>query len=237
MSISVAFSRRGFFRGLACGCLAAGAVTSSTVAFAADSAATASPSARDALARLKTGNAAFVEGGACIPAGGPKQISKLATGQAPFAVVVGCSDSRTPPEHLFDASLGELFVVRVAGNTVDDAALGSIEYGVAVLGAPLVLVLGHSGCGAVEAGVNMVTKKTLYPGSIGTMIEPILPAVLKAQGMPGDIVANSVRTNVQMVLAHIAQGSVMVSGAEKAGKVQLVGGVYDLATGKVDFLG
>ncbi|MCJ8143239.1 carbonic anhydrase [Ancylobacter sp. A5.8] len=234
MPASEMLSRRNLFRTLACGCLAAG--VGIPTAFAAEPEAKTTLGGDEALARLKSGNEAFVKGGACVPVGGAERISALAAGQAPFAVVVACSDSRTPPEHLFDASLGQLFVVRVAGNTVDQSALGSIEYGVAVLGAPLVLVLGHSSCGAVQAGVKMVTEKAEFPGAISAMVEPILPAVLKAQTMSGDLVTNAIRSNVEFVLRSVATGSTLVSDARKAGKVRLAGGVYDLKTGVVDFL-
>ncbi|ADH88670.1 carbonic anhydrase [Ancylobacter novellus DSM 506] len=235
MPNAILASRRGVFAALACGCAAAAGLGRGS-AFAASPAASTSVSADEALSRLKSGNAAFVGGESCTPAGGHGHIAPLAAGQAPFAVVVGCSDSRTPPEHLFDGKLGELFIVRVAGNTVDHTALGSIEYGVAVLGAPLVLVLGHSGCGAVEAATKVVTKGATYPGSIGQMVEPIVPAVRKAQGMKGDLMANAVRTNVELVLEQIAAASPLVAQARDAGKVRLAGAVYDLASGKVAFL-
>ncbi|MBB3771221.1 carbonic anhydrase [Angulomicrobium tetraedrale] len=241
MAMSGLLSRRNLLHAAACGCAAAAAGVGATLAggsgaFAATYAEKTTLTATQALDRLKAGNAAFVKGGACVPVGGPEAIARLASGQAPFAVVVACSDSRTPPEHLFDARLGELFVIRVAGNTVDDTALGSIEYGVVVLGAPLVLVLGHSECGAVAAAVSMVTEKARFPGSISTMVEPILPAVLRAQGTTGDLVANAVRENVELVLDHVGQASVLISDAVRAGKARLAGGVYDLKTGEVGFL-
>ena len=103
---------------------------------------------------------------------------EIARGQTPFATLVSCSDSRVPPELLFGRGLGELFIVRNAGNTVDTAALGTIEYGVAALGVPLIVVMGHEKCGAVDAAVKVVTENATFPGSIGRMVEPIVPAVL-----------------------------------------------------------
>lgn len=236
MITSGSLSRRSLFGALACGCAAVGVGLHAPAAVAASYMAKTTLSADEALARLKEGNAAFVKGGACTPVGGPTRIGELAGGQAPFAVIVGCSDSRTPPEHIFGGGLGELFIIRVAGNTADLSALGSIEYGVAVLGAPLVLVLGHSNCGAVEAAISIVRDQTVYPGAIDSMVQPILPAVLRAQRGSGDLVAASVKANVEDVLAGIASSSTMLAQARDAGKLRLVGGVYDLATGQVDFL-
>jgi carbonic anhydrase len=135
---------------------------------------------------------------------------EIARGQAPFAVLVSCSDSRVPPELLFDTGLGELFIIRNAGNTVDTAALGSIQYGVLVLGAPLVVVLGHERCGAVDAALQVVDKNATFPGSIGPMIEPIIPAVLKAKsgGAKGDeLLDAAVRENVRRVVTAFAPQS------------------------------
>src|SRR4051794_30174163 len=114
-------SRRGFFHTLACGCVALPAGFVVAPVHAASGSKT-DLTADQALARLKEGNVAFVNGGACVPTGGPARVAELSNGQAPFAVIIGCSDSRTPPEHLFGGGLGELFVVRVAGNTVDPSA-------------------------------------------------------------------------------------------------------------------
>src|SRR5215211_6719194 len=119
-------SRRALFHTLACGCAALPAGFVAAPLHAASGSKT-ELTADQALARLKEGNDAFVKGGACVPTGGPSRVAELSKGQAPFAVIIGCSDSRTPPEHLFSRGLGELFVVRVAGNTVDPSALGSIE--------------------------------------------------------------------------------------------------------------
>lgn len=228
-------SRRGFFRGLACGCAALPAGFLAQPVHAQYGAKTAY-SADQALAMLKEGNAAFVKGGSCVPAGGPTRIAELARGQAPFAAVVTCADSRTPPEHLFGRGLGELFVVRVAGNTVDTSALGSLEFSVAVLGSPLVVVLGHSRCGAVEAATKIVTEDAKFPGSIGKMVEPIVPAVRRAQKAGGNLLDSSIRENVKGVSESLTGASTMLADAQRGGKVKIVGGVYDLESGRVDFL-
>ncbi|MBS7546004.1 carbonic anhydrase [Ancylobacter oerskovii] len=236
MSFSPVLSRRNLFGTLACGCAAAAVGFGSSPVLAASGVARTELSADAALAKLKEGNAAFVAGGACTPAGGTAHISPLAVGQAPFAVVIGCSDSRTPPELVFNTGLGELFIIRVAGNTVDASAIGSIEYGVSVLGAPLVLVMGHSQCGAVQAAIQMATEGTHFPGSIDDLVQPILPAVLRSRHDGHYLVADAVRANVEDVTARIAAASPVVAQAVAAKKVRVVGSVYDLASGKVDFL-
>ncbi|MDR6954325.1 carbonic anhydrase [Ancylobacter sp. 3268] len=235
MTLSSVVSRRNLFGTLACGCVAATGLRPSPARAAAPIAKT-SLSADEALARLKAGNAAFVAGGACTPAGGPVPISTLSAGQAPFAVVLGCSDSRTPPEHVFTTGLGELFIIRVAGNTADATAIGSIEYAVAVLGAPLVVVMGHSQCGAVEAAVDMVAAGTRFPGFIGDMVQPIVPAVLRARREGHTELVDVVRANVGEVSDHIAAASEIVAAAIASKNLRVVGGVYDLSSGKVDFL-
>lgn len=234
--MSTTSSRRAFFRTLACGCLAASAGLFPHASWATDPKARTAMTAEEALASLKDGNAAFVNAGACAPTGGAARLAELARGQAPFAVIVSCSDSRTPPEVLFNKSLGELFVIRVAGGVVDRSALGSIEYGVAVLGAPLVLVLGHSQCGAVEAAARVVTDNARFPGAIGELIAPIVPAVLKARSQGGDLLAASIDENVRRVTAQIVEQSPLVAAPVKSGKASVVGGIYDLATGKVAFM-
>lgn len=227
-------SRRRLFGTIACGCAALPATMfGAPQAFARMPKTDLGPDA--ALAKLREGNAAFVKGGACAPAGGAR-IGPLAAGQAPFAVIVGCSDSRVPPEHVFDAGLGELFTVRVAGNTVDRSALGSVEYAVVALGAPLIVVLGHGACGAVEAAVKIATQKASYPGAIGDMVKPIVPAVLKAKSAKGDLMANSIHANVVETVGHLRRSGTTLGEPLQAGKLKVVGGVYDLATGAVDFV-
>jgi carbonic anhydrase len=162
---------------------------------------------------------------------------EIAKGQTPFAVLVSCSDSRVGPEQLFGRGLGELFIVRNAGNTAASTqAMGSIEYAVAELGVPLVVVLGHERCGAVAAAASVVTQNTNFPGSIGRMVEPIIPAVLASRGQPGDMVENAVRQNVRMVVSQLRTSSEpMLLNPIKAGRLMVVGAYYDLDTGAVDF--
>lgn len=196
-------------------------------------------SASEALATLRDGNRRYV---ADLPVRADMSRTRrlaLARGQGPFAVLVGCSDSRVGPEQLFGAGLGELFIVRTAGNYVDTAGLGSIEYAVAVLGVPLIVVMGHERCGAVSAAVDVITKNTQFPGSIGSMLEPILPAVVHARTnlkAGEDLIDASIRANVVRVAHRLrATSEPLLLDPIKAGRVKVVGATYDLDTGAVDF--
>jgi carbonic anhydrase len=137
---------------------------------------------------------------------------------------------------LFGRGLGELFIIRNAGNTVDTVALGSVEYAVGVLKTPLVVVMGHERCGAVAAAAQVVTENATFPGQIGRMIEPIIPAVLQARGQPGDLVDNAVRANVRRVVEYLRkQTDPLMQEPLRAGRLKVVGAYYDLDTGAVDF--
>lgn len=189
-----------------------------------------------ALDLLREGNAAFLRGEQRSTVTSAQQRLDLALGQAPFAAYVTCSDSRVPPELLFGRGLGELFIIRNAGNTVDTVALGSIEYAVAVLKTPLVVVMGHESCGAVKAATEVVTDNATFPGSIGPMIEPIIPAVLQARSEKGDLLDNSVRANVRRVVKQLREQTdpIMLNPQQK-GDLWVVGAYYSLETGGVDF--
>jgi carbonic anhydrase len=188
--------------------------------------------ADDALARLRAGNERFVAGDLSHPNTGPDRRAEVAKGQVPFAIIVGCSDSRVGPEVVFDQGLGDLFVIRTAGNVVDDVALGSIEYAADHLGAPVILVLGHTRCGAVSAAVAGGEAH----GHIGSIVEKIKPAVEETRGKPGDPVDNAVRANVRHVVRQLRGASPILSKLVKAGKLRVVGACYDLDTGRVEFL-
>ncbi|MER2266897.1 carbonic anhydrase [Methylobacterium oxalidis] len=189
-----------------------------------------------ALALLKQGNQSFTTDAPFRrEASDRDRRIEIARGQTPFVVLVGCSDSRVPPELLFGRGLGELFIVRNAGNTVDTTAMGSIEYGVVELGVPLVVVLGHEKCGAVQAAVSVVTDNAVFPGSIGKMIEPIVPAVLRARGQPGDFLDNAVRENVRRTVQRLRTAEALLVDPIRAGKLKIVGARYDLDDGSVDF--
>jgi carbonic anhydrase len=219
----------------AAGILAATALPNGAVQAAAPAAKT-SLSPTDALKLMKEGNENFRNEGPALAANGRERRLELARGQAPFCVLVGCSDSRVSPEILFGRGLGELFIVRNAGNTVDTAALGSIEYAVGVLGVPLVVVLGHQSCGAVAAAVDVVEKNATFPGVIGEMVQPIVPAVLEAKTQGGDLLEASVRNNARRVAKRLTTQSLVITGALSAGRVKVVGARYGLSDGHVEWM-
>ena len=194
-------------------------------------------SANDALARLQAGNAAFVQAPTLCAARLGEQRAQLATYQAPWATVLSCADSRVPPELLFGGlGLGELFVARNAGHLADTATLGTIEYGSAVLGVPLIVVLGHESCGAVEAACEVVQKNTRFPGFIGPLVNAIVPAARAVVGQSGDFLDNAVRENARRTAQTIATRSKLVAEAVALGKVRVLAAHYDLDSGRVEFL-
>ncbi len=192
----------------------------------------------EAIALLQEGNRNFRKGERIRPAvSGPPHLASLSQSQQPFCVLVGCSDSRVSPELLFGVGLGDLFIVRNAGNVVDLAAMGSIEYGVSVLGAPLVLVLGHERCGAVQAALDVVENDTIFPGSIGQMIEPIIPAVLRARrDGTDDLLDRSVRANVLRIVERLRNTEQMLMEPQRDGTLKIIGARYDLDNGHVELL-
>jgi carbonic anhydrase len=187
--------------------------------------------ADQAIKKLQDGNQRYVQAKFQNAGKAAKRRAEVAKGQKPFAVVVGCSDSRVPPEVIFDQGLGDLFIIRLAGNIVDDAALGSIEYAVDHLGAPLIVVLGHERCGAVTAAVQGGEAH----GHLPALVKAIQPAVDKVKGKPGDTVDNAIRANVAYVSGQIRTSEPILAPAAKAGKVKVMGAYYDLDDGKVTF--
>ena len=177
--------------------------------------------ADEALQRLLEGNERFADGRAEAPRRDERRRREQAEGQTPFAVILGCSDSRVPPEILFDQGIGDIFVIRVAGNTAaDDVTLGSIEFGVSVLGCPLLLVLGHEGCGAVKAALDAFAEGEDPSGHLGALVRPIIP-VVNHEGDLGAVVNENVRRQVTE-LSRTFPG------------VAVVGARYDLHTGHVE---
>lgn len=206
-----------------------------TPAFAAGGAHT-SLDADEAMAALKAGNQRFVANPQACVANLAMRRTEVAKGQAPWATIVSCADSRVPPELIFGGlNVGELFVIRNAGNTVDNVAMGTLEYGAAVLGSPLIVVMGHSKCGAVAAACDVVTKNATFPGMIGPMIEPIIPAALAVRAQGGDMVDNAVRENVRRTVRELKATGPIVGKMAEEGKIKIVGARYDLETGAVEF--
>ena len=190
----------------------------------------------EALGLLVEGNEAFLAGRQPDPDLSSSRRLELAKGQAPFVAYVTCSDSRVPPELLFGRGLGELFIIRNAGNTLDTVAMGSVEYAVAVLKVPLVVVMGHESCGAVKAAMQVVSDNTTFPGVIGDMIEPIIPAVLEARDAEGDGTENAVRQNVRRQVRRLRErADPLMLDPQRAGTLEVVGAYYDLEEGSVDF--
>jgi carbonic anhydrase len=232
--MAIGFSRREFIR---CACSGAAGIALASALVARTSAdSETGPTPDQALVLLKEGNARFVgDSVECLKDLRGRRL-EIAGRQAPFAAVVACSDSRVPPELLFGRGLGELFVVRDAGNTVDTVGLGSIQYAVEHLGVPLVVVLGHRRCGAVQAAVAVVQENATFPGSIGQMVEPIIPAVLQARSQEGDLVENAVGENVRRTVTRLRTSPepVLLEPLQE-GKLRIVGARYDLEDGKVDW--
>jgi carbonic anhydrase len=202
---------------------------------AEDAAAALSPG--EALAQLKAGNERYVSNPKLCAIDLEASRAAVAGHQAPWATIVSCADSRVPPELIFGGhGVGELFIARDAGNLVDTATLGTIEYGAAVLGSPLVVILAHTACGAVKAACDIVTKNATYPGVIGRMIEPIVPAALAARNSPGDFADNTAKESAKRTAANIPTVSRIVADLVGAGKVKIVAAIYDLQTGVVTYL-
>lgn len=190
----------------------------------------ANVSAEEAMQRLKDGNERFAQGKATHERQQADRRAEVAKGQKPLAVIVCCSDSRVGPEIIFDQGLGDIFVVRTAGNVVDDVGLGSIEYAVEHFGTPLLVVLGHNRCGAVSAAVS---GGELH-GHVRAVVAAIQPAVEAVKGQPGDPVENAVRANVRAIVKRLESATPILPARIKAGKLKIVGACYNLDSGRVD---
>lgn len=186
----------------------------------------------DALKTLMEGNRRYVSAKATHPGQTAQRRTAIAGAQSPFAVVMGCSDSRVPPEVLFDQGLGDLFVVRTAGHVLDDAELGSLEYAAEHLDVHLIVVLGHERCGAVAAAV----KGLELTGHVESLVKAIKPAVEASKGMPGDPLDNAVRANVALVTRALKSSRPLLGDLVKEGKLRIVGARYDLDSGVVEII-
>jgi len=190
------------------------------------------------LARLMAGNARFVRGRPTNAGRTSARKVELVDTQSPFAIILGCSDSRVSPEIVFDQGIGDLFVVRVAGNTaMDPILLGSIEYSVEELGSVLLMVLGHENCGAVKATLAKVQKGTSFSGDIGTLLDPVVPAAQSVATMPAAFQLDAaIRQNVMNQVQLLSSSAAILQPAITAATLKIVGAEYILATGKVNLL-
>lgn len=201
------------------------------------SAANAAPRvpSREALKLLLEGNARFVAGTPqCSPLTARR--AEIANGQSPFAAVLGCADSRVPVETIFDREPGDIFVVRLAGNFADASGIGSLEYGVSVLKASVLMVLGHTSCGAVQAAVDYVEHGKRLPGHMQLLADAIAPAVKRVRSEGGDVVAHSVAANVRRTVESLSATSAIITDAGRAKHLMIMGAVYDLHAGKVSLI-
>jgi carbonic anhydrase len=186
----------------------------------------------EAIKRLVAGNQRFVNQRPLYFKQSRQRLRSVATAQYPLAAILSCADSRIPPEIIFDQGLGNLFVVRVAGNVASEMIVGSLEYSTSVLGANLIVVLGHERCAAVTEAINNQS----LPGRIGLITEEIKPALNNIQSRSGDINRNAVIANIRYQVEKLQEKSELISQSVQNNNLKIVGAFYDLDTGKVDFL-
>jgi carbonic anhydrase len=192
-------------------------------------------SADAALERLMAGNRRYVSGES-RPLNFTEERAALVEGQNPYASILSCSDSRVSPEFCFDEQRGDLFVARVAGNYLTTDFVATLEYAVAVLHAPLIMVLGHEGCGAVDAAIRAVDRNEQFPGHIQSLASALAPAVRAAKNMPGERFGNAVKMNVIRNVEKLRKQPPILSKLVSEQKILVVGGVYNLKTGRVDLV-
>jgi carbonic anhydrase len=188
------------------------------------------------LRRLIKGNARYVEGVAARHDFRHER-EALAGGQNPYAAILSCADSRIAPEYAFDSGRGDLFVCRVAGNFASAEATASLEYAVAELGTPLIMVLGHDSCGAVDATIKSLKDGTTLPGHLPSLVTALAPAVKAVSQQGGDTLAKAIRQNVVDNVAKLRSETPILSAAVEQGKLKVVGGIYRLRDGRVEMVG
>ena len=188
-----------------------------------------------ALDRLMKGNNRYVHG-TMQRHDFSAERAALAKGQNPFAGILSCADSRIGPEYAFDTGRGDVFVCRVAGNFADEAIIGSFEYTVSVLGTPLIFVLGHDACGAVTATIKQVKDGASFPGHMPSFTDAITPAVKAVADQSGDVLTNAIKQNVVLTVQKLQSTGPILSEAVNQKKLKVVGGVYNLSTGKVELV-
>jgi len=229
-------ARRNFLR-LAGGAAAGLAITPR--AFAKETKAPPKPenvlSPDAALDRLLKGNARYIDG-LTKRHDFKHEREILSKGQNPFAAVLSCADSRIAPELCFDTARGDVFVCRVAGNFANDDIVASLEYAVAVLNTPLIVVLGHGACGAVDATIKSIKDGTTLPGHLPSLVAALRPAVEAVKDKPGDLLANAIRANVALTVDKLKGTAPILKSFADDKKIRVVGGVYELKTGRVELL-
>jgi carbonic anhydrase len=193
------------------------------------------PSADDAIKRLLVGNRRYVTDTGINCARNYDRRIETSTGQMPFAIILSCSDSRVPAEMVFDQRVGDLFMIRVAGNIAEPAGIGSIEYAISHFHSPVLMVLGHQSCGAVEATIEVLKSGARPPGQIGTLTDAIAPAV-KDLAQHGGTLDQAVRANVAHVAKQLRAESTIVADADAAHAMRIAGAYYSLADGRVTLL-
>jgi len=213
----------------------AGLLSAPHFAQAADPAHSDQPSVApaEAISKLKEGNGRYTSGNLQHPGQTAERRTELANTQHPFATILSCSDSRVPPEIVFDQGLGDLFIVRVAGNVINDEGLGSVEYSVDHLGTRLILVLGHQSCGAVKAARETIAAKGKAPGHIQSLVTAIKPAV---EATAKDDLETTIKANVKHVVDTLRASTPILKAKVDSGDVKVIGGYYSLDTGAVTFL-
>ena len=197
------------------------------------------PTSKEAFQRLVEGNDRFIEGDSNFS----RQDTLDRSGQAPFAVILGCSDSRVPAELVFDQGLGDLFVIRIAGNVIAPSQIGSIEFAVERFGTPLVIVLGHTSCGAISATVEALMNPTVQTQclNIGSIVKRIAPSVQEllnsgANLNKDQLISSACKANIRSSVNQLQHSSEFIEEMVEAGKLAIVGAEYDLETGRVNFL-
>ena len=189
-----------------------------------------------ALQRLMEGNRRYVKG-ETKRYDFRHEREALSKGQNPFAAILSCADSRIAPEFCFDSARGDVFVCRVAGNFASDEMIASLEYAVQVLNTPLIMVLGHDACGAVDATIKSLKDGTTLPGHLPSLVAAIKPAVDAARGQPGDPLANAIRQNVKLNVDKLKSATPILKSFVDGGKVKVTGGIYALRSGRVEPVG
>jgi carbonic anhydrase len=189
----------------------------------------------EALALLKAGNGRYVSG-VTKRHDFKHEREPLTLGQNPYAAILSCADSRIAPEYAFDAGRGDLFVCRVAGNFATDENVASFEYAVAILNTPLIMVLGHDACGAVDATIKSLKNNETLPGHLPSLVAAIAPAVEASEGKAGDPLANAIRENVILTVQKLKSATPIINAAVDQGKVRIVGATYRLADGHVELV-